>query len=58
MLSFSQQSAYGTSFPLKTKAVQGAGWYFSSDQAFDLAVAYQLNPKDQIHDRHARQHEL
>jgi hypothetical protein len=47
MLSFSQQNAYGTSFPLNTKAVQGAGWYFSTDQAFDLAVAYQLNPKAQ-----------
>jgi hypothetical protein len=47
MLAFSQQNAYGTSFPLNTKAVQSAGWYFSTDQAFDLAVAYQLNPKDQ-----------
>jgi len=45
MVNFSQQSAYGTSFPINTKAVQGAGWYFSTDQAFDLAVAYQLNPK-------------
>jgi hypothetical protein len=25
--------------------VQSAGWYFSADQAFDLAVAYQINPK-------------
>ena len=46
-LSFSQQNAYGTSFPSNTKAVEGAGWYFSTDQAFDLAVAYQLNPKAQ-----------
>ena len=44
-LSFSQQSAYGTSFPTQTKGVQGAGWYFSQDQAFDMTVAYQLNPK-------------
>jgi len=22
-----------------------AGWYFSTDQAFDIAVAYQLNAK-------------
>ena len=44
-LNWSQQSAYGTSFPTATKAVQGAGWYFSCDQAFDIAVAYQLNPK-------------
>jgi len=47
MLSFSQQSAYGTSFPINTKAVESGGWYFSTDQAFDLAVAYQLNPKPQ-----------
>jgi len=45
MLSFSQQNAYGSSFPTPSKAVQSAGWYFSCDQAFDLAVAYQLNPK-------------
>ncbi len=42
MLTWSQQSAYGTSFPPATKAVDSAGWYFSSDQAFDMAVAYQL----------------
>ncbi|HWD91980.1 MAG TPA: glycoside hydrolase family 9 protein [Verrucomicrobiae bacterium] len=44
-LGFAQASAYGTSFPTQTKAVQGAGWYFSQDQAFDMTVAYQLNPK-------------
>ena len=43
-LSWSQQNAYGTAFPPATKAVQGAGWYFSLDQASDMAVAYQLNP--------------
>jgi hypothetical protein len=42
-LGFYNASAYGTSFPTQTKAVQGAGWYFSQDQAFDLTVAYQLN---------------
>jgi len=45
MLTWSEQNAYGTSFPPATKAVQSAGWYFSADQAFDMAVAYQLNPK-------------
>jgi hypothetical protein len=45
VLSWSQQSAYGTSFPSPTKAVQSAGWYFSTDQAFDLAVASQIAPK-------------
>lgn len=45
MLAFSQQNAYGSSFPGNSKAVRSAGWYFSSDQAFDLAVAYVLNPQ-------------
>jgi hypothetical protein len=44
VLEWSQQSAYGTSFPSATKAVESAGWYFSADQAFDMVVAYQLNP--------------
>src|SRR6185369_3059200 len=39
MVSFSQQNAYGSSFPSNTKAVRAASWYFSTDQAFDLAVA-------------------
>jgi hypothetical protein len=38
-----QESAYGTSFPEETKRIRTAGWYFSSDQAFDLATAYQLS---------------
>ncbi|HWQ92823.1 MAG TPA: hypothetical protein VN673_14195, partial [Clostridia bacterium] len=45
MLTFSRHSAYGTSFPDQTKAVRAAGWYFSTDQAFDLAVAYALTPQ-------------
>jgi hypothetical protein len=45
VLSWSQANAYGTSFPPQTKAVNAAGWYFSADQAFDMAVAYQLNAK-------------
>jgi hypothetical protein len=36
-------SAYGTSFPEETKRARAAGWYFSGDAAFDLAVAYQLD---------------
>ncbi len=42
-LFWARQSAYGTSFPAETKRVAGGGWYFSMDQAFDLAVAYVLN---------------
>src|SRR6185312_5189707 len=49
-LGFSKASAYGTSFPTQTKAVQGAGWYFSQDQAYDMTVAYQLNPKPEYMD--------
>jgi hypothetical protein len=42
-LRWSQQSAYGTSFPTETKRYRGGGWYFSLDQAFDLAVACALD---------------
>ncbi len=42
-LHWSQQSAYGTSFPTETKRFRGAGWYFSLDQAFDLAVGCALD---------------
>src|SRR5439155_20080075 len=38
-----RDSAYGTSFPEETKRARSAGWYFSSDAAFDLAVAYQMD---------------
>src|SRR5260370_30253953 len=43
-LPWSQHGAYGSSFPDQTKAVRGAGWYFSGDQAYDITVAYQFNP--------------
>jgi hypothetical protein len=42
-LRWSQQSAYGTSFPTETKRFRSGGWYFSSDQAFDLAVGCALD---------------
>jgi hypothetical protein len=38
-----EDCAYGTSFPIETKRVRSAGWSFSCDPAFDLAVAFQLN---------------
>jgi hypothetical protein len=44
-VTWSQDSAYASPFPPATKAVLGGGWYFSLDQASDMAVAYQLNPK-------------
>lgn len=37
-------SAYGTSFPLESKSYRVAGWYFSSDQAWDIALAWALDP--------------
>jgi len=39
----SLENAYATSFPQASKQFRNAGWYFSLDRAFDLAVAYQLN---------------
>lgn len=36
-------NSYGTSFPIETKRVRSAGWYFSSEAAFDLAAACQLD---------------
>jgi Glycosyl hydrolase family 9/Cellulase N-terminal ig-like domain len=44
VLSWSQDNAYGTSFPDLSKAYRGGGWYFSTAQAFDMVVAYQVNP--------------
>jgi hypothetical protein len=49
-MKWSQESAYGTSFPDATKAVNAAGWFFSEDEAFDIMVAYQLNPKPEYLD--------
>jgi hypothetical protein len=50
MVTWSKQNAYGTSFPEATKHVQGAGWYFSGEQTFDLTVAYQITPKQDYMD--------
>jgi hypothetical protein len=40
---FSHESAYATSWPDPDKKFRNAGWYFSMDRAFDLAVAAQLD---------------
>lgn len=40
------ESAYGTSFPDPNKSNLNAGWYFSSERAFDITVAYQLGPDE------------
>ena len=42
---WSQQSAYGTSLPDPTKMHRSPGWFFSSERAFDVTVAYQITPK-------------
>ncbi len=44
-VAWSLDNAYATPFPPATKAVMGGGWYFSLDQASDMAVAYQIDPK-------------
>jgi hypothetical protein len=44
-LKWTQDSAYGTAFPTETKRMQSAGWYFSAAQAFDIAVARQLDSR-------------
>jgi hypothetical protein len=49
-LRWSQQNAYGTSFPEETKRVRGGGWYFSGAQAFDLVAAYQINSRPEFLD--------
>lgn len=41
---FAEMSAYGTSFPDANKANRNAGWFFSSERAFDITVAYQIDP--------------
>ena len=43
-LHWSQENAYGSNFPDETKATRTAGWYFSPEVAFDMAVAQLFNP--------------
>ncbi len=47
---FAQDNAYGTSFPDPNKPYRTAGWYFSSERAFDLAAAYQVKPQQKYLD--------
>lgn len=37
-------SAYGVSFVDASKRQRSAGWFFASNEAFDITVAYQLSP--------------
>ncbi|MGH7996327.1 MAG: glycoside hydrolase family 9 protein [Opitutaceae bacterium] len=50
LVSWTNDNAYGTPFPPATKAIMSGGWYFSLDQAADLAVAYQIAPKPEYVD--------
>jgi hypothetical protein len=49
-LNWSKDNAYGSSFPIPTKNVSRAGWYFSSDYSSDMAAAYQLDPRQEYLD--------
>jgi hypothetical protein len=49
-LRWSQENAYGSSLPDVTKRVRTAGWYYSTEQAFDIVVAQQFNPKPEYVD--------
>jgi hypothetical protein len=39
---WSDQCAYGVSYPEPSKRINAAGWFFASDATFDITVAYQL----------------
>jgi hypothetical protein len=45
---FARDTAYGTSFPDPNKANKNAGWYFSSERAFDITVAWQLRKEEPL----------
>lgn len=47
---FARETAYGTSFPDPNKANKNAGWYFSAERAFDMAVAFELREDEQLLD--------
>lgn len=41
----SEENAYGASYPSASKRIARAGWFFASDEAFDITVAYQLQSR-------------
>src|SRR5436190_6226897 len=43
-------SAYGVGLPIEDKSYQTAGWFFPSARAFDLTVAYQIDPRPEYLD--------
>jgi Glycosyl hydrolase family 9/Cellulase N-terminal ig-like domain len=46
----SLNGAYGSAFDTGSKRQRTAGWYFSSERAFDMTVAYQIAPSDDLAD--------
>ncbi len=42
---YSQNNAFGNSFPDSNKPYRSAGWFMSVEQTFDVATAYQLSPQ-------------
>ncbi|MBK1884184.1 glycoside hydrolase family 9 protein [Luteolibacter pohnpeiensis] len=46
----SDDCAYGSSYEIESKLQRTAGWYFSSDRAFDLTTGYQLTLDSSYHD--------
>jgi hypothetical protein len=44
-VNYSRDNAYGSSFPTPNKPYRSAGWFFSVDQTFDVAAAYQVSAK-------------
>jgi hypothetical protein len=47
---FAEGSAYGTSFPTPSKQQRSAGWFFSTERAFELAVAQRIAPQQRYLD--------
>jgi hypothetical protein len=42
-LRYSNENAYGASFPSESKRFRNAGWFFPTDRAFELATACQID---------------
>ena len=47
-MGYADESAYGVSYPGADKRYRSASWFFPSDRAFDLVVAYQVSPKPEL----------
>jgi hypothetical protein len=52
-VTWSQQGAYGSSFPEDTKRVKAAGWYFSPTRP-STSLSLSRSPESRLHQRHHR----